>query len=180
MTHATQDDEKKRIEAELWAAATQDVKRLTPQKSIPTPKTEPLPKKIKVKEPPIPAPAKITPALKPPPDLDHRTATRLRKGQTPIEATLDLHGLNREAAYDALMRFIIGAAARKLRCVLVITGKGAAKPLAEETGILKQKTPEWLSQEPLCDLVLKVQAAKPKHGGAGAFYVLLRRQREKN
>lgn len=176
-----EDDEKAHAERELWVAVTKDVKPLKHKKTTPVVEKPAPRKKEKAEKPVLPVSAKaISPITHQPPSLDRRSAERLRKGQMPIEATLDLHGLNRESAYDALVRFITGAAARKIRCVLVITGKGAPEPLAEETGILKQKTPEWLGTPPLRDLVLKVQAAKPKHGGAGAFYVLLRRQREKN
>ncbi len=169
--------EKKRKESELWAAVTKDIIPLSPKVGINIQKNVPSPKKTPPAEPVTPPPTKPL-ARKPAPDLDHRTAERLRKGQMPIEARLDLHGLSRQAAYDALLAFIPRCYARGLRCVLVITGKGALKPLDPESGVLKQHTPQWLSAPPLDRMVLKYVAAKPKDGGSGALYVLLRRNRD--
>lgn len=114
--------------------------------------------------------------------LDRKTAEKLRKGVFPIEARLDLHGMGRVAARSALEDFIGRAQASGKRCVLVITGKGAGAdgrrdPLVAGQGVLRREVPGWLSESPLAGLVLKSEAAQPRHGGAGALYVLLRRQR---
>jgi len=116
-------------------------------------------------------------------DIDHRTEQRLRRGQLDIEGRLDLHGMNQNQAYDALLHFIPKSYDSGKRCVLIVTGKGYKRhgdqSLLERTdGVLKQKTPQWLNDAPLSQYVLNVQAAKPKHGGEGALYVLLRRNRE--
>ncbi len=110
-------------------------------------------------------------------EIDHKTATRLRRGQMSIEARLDLHGMTQNQAYDALLSFILCAHSNKKRCVLVITGKGN-KYGSEDIGVLKQKTPEWLNSSPLQQYILKIQPARPNHGGDGALYVLLRRNRD--
>ncbi len=104
--------------------------------------------------------------------LDRRSDERLRRGQMAIEAQLDLHGLNQVAAYEALQSFIHRSYASGLRCVLVITGKGRTGP-----GVLRQRLPEWLAEDGVSGLILKTHSAQPKHGGGGAFYVLLRRHR---
>lgn len=113
-------------------------------------------------------------------DLDARTQQRLRKGQMEIEARLDLHGLNQTQAYDALMMFIRKAIARELRCVLVITGKGAKRTEdnSEPRGVLQKRVPEWLNEPRMHEHILKTQEAQPKDGGRGALYVLLRRRRD--
>jgi len=105
--------------------------------------------------------------------IDRRTAERLRRGRLPIEASIDLHGLTRRAAEDALARFLTRAAERGQRCVLVITGKGRA------TGepVLRSEVPRWLNQPALRQRVLACVTARQRDGGAGAFYVLLRRRR---
>jgi DNA-nicking Smr family endonuclease len=70
--------------------------------------------------------------------------------------------------------------------VLVITGKGAGRertPAAfaererEDIGVLRRSVPRWLAEAPLRGLVISYQTAAPRHGGDGAFYVLLRRSR---
>lgn len=118
--------------------------------------------------------------------IDRRTDQRLRRGQLPIEGRIDLHGFNREQARQALTQFLMEACQDGKRCVLVITGKGLRSGLSErgsdsrliaEPGILKQSLPEWLREDPLSSVVLAFHKARSKHGGDGAFYVLLRRKR---
>ncbi|WP_118134196.1 Smr/MutS family protein [Oceanicella sp. SM1341] len=114
------------------------------------------------------------------PGLDRRTAERLRRGRTPPEARIDLHGHTLERAHGVLAGFIAGSHARGLRCVLVITGKGRPREEAfhhSRNGILKDSVPRWLSLPPLGPLVVGVYPAHRKHGGGGAFYVYLRRAR---
>lgn len=105
-------------------------------------------------------------------DLDRRTEEKLRRGQMKIEASLDLHGKNRLQAHEALENFILRCHARGMRSVLVITGKGM-----ENKGILRQEVPRWLYEGAIAPLVLQHYFSKGKHGGDGALYVLLRRQR---
>ncbi|MEO8408267.1 MAG: Smr/MutS family protein, partial [Oxalobacteraceae bacterium] len=49
---------------------------------------------------------------------------KLRKGHWTIQDQLDLHGLRRDAARDALGAFLRSATRRGLRCVRIIHGKG--------------------------------------------------------
>lgn len=125
---------------------------------------------------PTPLPKKAAPKAPPQePQLDGRTDQRLRRGQIPIEGTLDLHGMTQAEAHLKLNDYIAKAYARKKRCVLVITGKGKS---GEGAGVLKQKFPQWMGAAPLCEIVLKIQPAIQSHGGGGAWYVYLRRQRD--
>lgn len=114
--------------------------------------------------------------------MDRRTAERLRRGKIDIEARIDLHGYTQERAHDALLRFIDGARARGLRCVLVITGKGRSSHDEGEwkfnDGVLRQRVPQWLSSPPYSTYVLKCVTAQPRDGGEGAYYVYLRRPRD--
>ena len=56
--------------------------------------------------------------------LDRRSGEKLRKGQMPVEAKLDLHGMTQEGAHASVARFIEGQHAAGARCVLIVTGKG--------------------------------------------------------
>ncbi len=124
------------------------------------------------------APVPVAPAL---PDLapgifagiDKRSALRLKRGQTPIEDRLDLHGMTQAEAHRALNGFVAEAAAIGHRCVLVITGKGRAG----SEGVLRRMVPHWLNQATLRPLILGVARAQPRDGGSGALYLLLRRRR---
>lgn len=107
--------------------------------------------------------------------LDGRTQKRLRQGKMAIDATLDFHGLTQEQAYDALISFVDRSRQNKKRLVLVITGKGRFSKSGES--ILKKNLPTWVSTNPLNEWVLECVPAHKKHGGSGAFYLLLRRNR---
>ncbi|MFZ4076982.1 MAG: Smr/MutS family protein [Legionellaceae bacterium] len=93
----------------------------------------------------------------------------LQQGCIAIEARLDLHGLTLDAAGDALTHFIIKNHAHGKRCLLVIHGKGGQDFNAPR---LKNHVNHWLSQYPQ---ILAFHSAKPKDGGTGAVYVLLKK-----
>jgi len=121
--------------------------------------------------------------------LDRRSAEKLRKGQMPVEATLDLHGMTQTAAHLAVARFIAARHTAGARCVLIVTGKGkTADPFAPkaaprrftysgERGILRKALPRWLNEPALRQHIIAISPARPEHGGAGAVYVLLKRRR---
>ena len=106
--------------------------------------------------------------------LERRTAQKLRRGQIPIDASLDLHGMTQSEAYAALRAALQRSQVLGHRCLLVITGKGTGRA---NSGILKAMVPQWLDQSINRNRVLTFKTAQPQHGGAGAIYVLLRRQR---
>jgi DNA-nicking Smr family endonuclease len=110
----------------------------------------------------------------PNPGIDRRTAERLRKGRMDIDRRLDLHGLTQEAAHAALDRAVATAWRDGVRVLLVITGKGSMK---DGGGVVRRNLPRWLAVGANAPRVLRIESAQPQHGGAGAFYVLLRRQR---
>jgi len=114
------------------------------------------------------------------PDMDRRRFEKLRRGRMDPEERLDLHGMTTERAHAMLTGFIVSAAARDLRLVLVITGKGKADDTTHQPrrhGILRHSLPHWLAAPPLVGHVLQVTPAHQRHGGAGAFYIYLRRRR---
>jgi DNA-nicking Smr family endonuclease len=108
-----------------------------------------------------------------PAGLDRRTARRLRRGELPIEDWLDLHGRTQEEAHAALGRFLAAAEAAGRRCVLVITGKGAR---GEGGGVLRRMVPRWLNEPANRARVVALAPARPRDGGEGALYLLLRRR----
>lgn len=115
-------------------------------------------------------------------EIDKRLDERLRRGQLPIDMQIDLHGHTQAESHHILQTTLMAAHRAQKRCILVITGKGRHSPREEDSrklhhGILKQRVPEWLSEPPLSNIVLKYHGARPKDGGAGALYVLLRRKR---
>ena len=116
-----------------------------------------------------------------PVQMDKKTFGRMNKGRLQPEARLDLHGMTLDRAHPALVRFVLSNHASGKRLVLVITGKGKARddggPIPVRFGVLRHQVPQWLAMPPLSGAVLQITQAHQKHGGSGAYYVYLRRQR---
>lgn len=113
--------------------------------------------------------------------MDRRAHQAMTRGRFRPEGRIDLHGMTLAQAHPALIRFILSSQAAGLRLVLVITGKGRRGdddgPIPQRVGALRHQLPHWLSQPPLCGVILQTTPAHARHGGAGAFYVYLRRAR---
>ncbi len=101
--------------------------------------------------------------------ISRMTLRKLRRGHWPVEDSLDLHGLNSDAARRLLLDFLHQATQHGLRCVCVVHGKGWHTQGSE--GILKIRSRHWLTQ---CPEVLAF--CEPPHhaGGGGAVWVLLK------
>ncbi|MCI1191146.1 Smr/MutS family protein [Calidifontimicrobium sp. SYSU G02091] len=93
---------------------------------------------------------------------------KLRRGRWAIQAQIDLHGLRRDEAREALAAFLRDATQRGLRCVRVVHGKGHGSP--GKAPVLKGKVRAWLVQK---DAVLAFVQARAADGGHGALVVLL-------
>jgi DNA-nicking Smr family endonuclease len=100
---------------------------------------------------------------------------RLRRGQYAVQAAIDLHGLSRAAAHEALRDFIAASAAGNLRCVRVIHGKGRRS--GARGPVLKRVVDHWLRR---MEAVAAFASARPVDGGTGAVYVLLSRHRDRS
>lgn len=160
----------------VWRSVTANVKPLRNRSKQSAEPDKPAPatprRRDTVKTPTAAIPARKAPeplALGRAAGVDRRTAERLRRGQLPIDARLDLHGHTRESAHRALTGFLAAAWDSERRVVLVVTGKGQ--------GILRDAVPRWLNEKPSRGRILMVAQAQPKDGGGGALYVLLRRRR---
>ena len=175
-------------EAALWQRISRDVTPLpraivapeeaeAPEEEAPPPSP---PKKVKARVKRVPA---ATPPPPPPPTLpeldpvlpagvDRRTARRLKRGQLPAEARLDLHGRTQDQAHDALLSFIEESRMARRRCVLVITGKGSVA--SGKGGVLRQMVPRWLNEPALRRHIIAITNAPESSGGTGALYVLLK------
>ena len=101
--------------------------------------------------------------------ISHATLRKLRRGQWPIEDSLDLHGLQTEAARRLLREFVRAATEQGLRCVCIIHGKGRHTEGGE--GILKSLVRHWLTQ---CPEVLAFCETPAQEGGGGAVKMLLK------
>lgn len=105
------------------------------------------------------------------PPADRSGERRVRRGRLEIGGALDLHGYSQDRARSRLLRFLDVARCRGDGAVLAITGVGRTGE-----GVLKRRLPDWLSEPEFRRLVSGFAPAHRKHGGAGAFYIFLRRQ----
>jgi DNA-nicking Smr family endonuclease len=86
------------------------------------------------------------------------------------QRTLDLHGRTAQSAFLAFSSFIQAARHDRLRCVEVVTGRGAG-----EGGVLRRELPHWINLPHLSDLILA--ATHPTQTNTGSVRLLLRRVR---
>jgi DNA-nicking Smr family endonuclease len=109
------------------------------------------------------------------PGLGADVVRKLRAGAWVVQAQIDLHGMRRDEAREALADFIRASAKQGLRCLRVIHGKGLGSVGKEP--VLKGKVRAWLVQK---EEVLAFCEARPNDGGAGAVLVLLQGGRSGN
>ena len=106
------------------------------------------------------------------PGLPRRVLLDLRRGRWVMQDQLDLHGLTRHEARDAMRHFLHASLTRGHRCVRIIHGKGHGSPGRES--ILKYLSRGWLAQR---EEILAFCQARVHQGGGGALVVLLRAER---
>ena len=117
-------------------------------------------------------------------DFDRRKARQIASGKIEVEARIDLHGLRQRDARARLRAFLFAAHAKGHKTVLVITGKGGEEPAdasaalmgERQRGVIRRSVPHWLEEPDLRAVVLSYTQAGPRHGGAGALYVQLRKR----
>ena len=91
------------------------------------------------------------------------------------ETQIDLHRCTQAEAHASLEQFVAASQRSGRRCILVITGKGFGSE--GSVGILKTMVPRWLNEPANRGRIVALASAQPRHGGSGALYVLLKRQR---
>ena len=159
-----------------WAAYAQRVVPLPGRAVPPPPDTPTLPDPIRhPAHPPQPRPAPHRPAGlsvgNQPGGLDNSSWNRFRSGKLVPVRTLDLHGRTAQRAFHSLHQFLHAAHADHVRCVEVITGRGAG----EAGGVLRREFPMWLNLPDIRPLILA--AAHPNAANPGSVRLLLRRIR---
>lgn len=113
--------------------------------------------------------------------LDGSWDKRIGTGAVVPERTIDLHGYNLAAAHQRLDRGLAEAIRDGVRVILLITGRaprsGASRIDLPLRGIIRESVGDWLAASPHRAEVAAVRGAHPRHGGAGALYIVLRRSR---
>ena len=181
-------------EAAAWEQVAATVKRLDPKplraraasrseattiaKPVPTPPPA-QPKKARMaptRMPPAPPPPKPRPEG----NLDSQWDRRLKSGNLSPDFTLDLHGHGLDAAYNRLMGGVAQARAVGARTILLIAGKSRPVDPADrgtKRGAIRAKVLDWLAASEHHSAIAAVRRAHVRHGGEGALYIVLRRER---
>jgi DNA-nicking Smr family endonuclease len=109
--------------------------------------------------------------------FDRDVDRALSRGKRSPEAKLDLHGMTLSAAERAVTEFLAESSEHGRRIVLIVTGKGLRLEGGRVLGgRIRAEFLGWLDRAENRVRVAGVRAAHPRHGGSGAFYVLLRRR----
>lgn len=179
----------RRLSAEeraLWDKVVSTVQPLRPRlpsraeapvPTAPAAQLPPAPVKAAPKSPrtpPPPAPAVVKPGT----TLDGGWDRRLSRGLVQPDLTVDLHGHNLQTAWHLLDLKLEQGMAVGVRVMLLITGKPPTddrRPVAR--GAIRAAVGDWLAASRHAADIAAVRNAHPRHGGSGALYIVLRRQR---
>lgn len=171
-------------EAALWQRVIASVRPAAPRAPAPVPAApEPAPlvrapKSPRVAPPPAPPRAKPAPPV-PGTTLDGQWDRKLAGGRIDPDVTVDLHGHTLDTAYSRLDAALADAIARGDRVLLLVTGR---PPRAESErpharGRIRAAVGDWIAASRHAARIAAVRPAHPRHGGAGALYIILRRPR---
>lgn len=164
-------------EQALWSRVAASVRPLPGRRApMPPVAAPPPPVKPAAARPPLPRPVAAPPA----PRVSVAAATldggwdrRLTAGQAHPDMTVDLHGHTLDAAHARLDQAIDIALAEGDRVLLVVTGKGrAGRP-----GLIRAELGHWIDGSRHRGRIAALRPAHRRHGGGGAFYLVLRRPR---
>jgi DNA-nicking Smr family endonuclease len=126
---------------------------------------------------PVPKPPAPAAKARPGETLDGSWDRRLGRGIVQPDVTVDLHGHSLAGAYallDSRLEQAIGIGARVL---LLITGKPPKGEPPIARGRIRAAVGDWLAASRHAGSIAAVRAAHPRHGGAGALYIVLRRRK---
>ncbi|HEX8223041.1 MAG TPA: Smr/MutS family protein [Allosphingosinicella sp.] len=168
-------------EARLWARVVESVRPLggAAPPSVPAEAgtQEAAPPGAGVGRGAAPLPPPPPPRKGPGVTLDAGWDRRLSRGLVAPDATLDLHGHNLATAYDLLDRRLDEAIRAGARLMLLVTGKPPAPGRGGGRGAIRAAVGDWLQASRHSGRIAAVRNAHPRHGGAGALYIVLRRPR---
>ena len=96
---------------------------------------------------------------------------------------IDLHGFTLERANITITKFIEDCYQNSVSKIIVVTGKGLHSNVekdpyvSKDLSILKYSVPEYIvNNEELMKKIIEIKDAKIEDGGAGAFYIFLKKK----
>lgn len=129
---------------------------------------------------PMPSVPRIARQISAPGNLDSHWDRRLKSGEIAPDLSLDLHDHGLDAAYSRLMDGMEQAQSLGARVVLIVTGRSRPVDPADRStkrGAIRAKILDWLAASEHGASIAAIRKAHRRHGGEGALYVVLRRQR---
>ena len=163
-------------EQALWRRVVESVRPLHGESAqSPEPEETPPPAVARPKAapaPPAPQPKRAVPGT----TLDGSWDRRLSRGLVAPDRSLDLHGHNLANAWDLLDRRLEQAIAEGARLMLLITGKPPSDGTGKR-GRIRAAIGDWLAASRHAADIAAVRNAHPRHGGAGALYLVLRKKK---
>jgi DNA-nicking Smr family endonuclease len=172
-------------EKALWGRVMATVKPISPVKLVSEPvKLKPVVvakppvsnKPVKAVQPPKPSAAKVvaSPVTN---TLDATWDRRIHKGGIVPDISVDLHETTLSGAYARLDHALEQAIHQKLRVVLLVTGRTRSHDRAsgQGRGAIASVVGDWLAASRHASAISAVRQAHPRHGGAGALYIVLKR-----
>lgn len=167
-------------EAALWRRVMASVRPIGGRAALTTsPSTAPT-VRASLDPPPAGPIAKPVKPVSPGVTLDAGWDRKLTRGMVVPDRTVDLHGHGLQSAYGLLDQALGAAVSHGDRIVLLITGKppGKESERPHVRGAIRAAVGDWLAASRHSDRIAAVRAAHPRHGGAGALYIILRRSRQ--
>ena len=162
-------------EAALWRRVLETVTPIHPAKAAAAPVAKAHSGRRKVPTPAAPPTSATTPVRARPigRTLDGTWDKKLERGDVYPDAIVDLHGDTLDRAYARIDAALAGAVARGDRLVLLVTGKSGVRG---GRGSIRAVVGDWLAASRHAGAIAAVRPASPRHGGAGALYLVLRRR----
>jgi DNA-nicking Smr family endonuclease len=114
--------------------------------------------------------------LEPANNLDSHWDRRIKRGGIVPDISIDLHDANLSRAYVRLDGALEQAIAQKFKVILLVTGKPRTHDRAsgEGRGAIAAVVRDWLAASRHSRHISAVRNAHPRHGGAGALYIMLK------
>lgn len=108
--------------------------------------------------------------------LDSHWDRRIKRGGLVPDISIDLHDANLSRAYLRLDGALEQSIAQKFKVILLVTGKPRFHDRAsgEGRGAIAALVRDWLAASRHARHISAVRNAHPRHGGAGALYIVLK------
>jgi len=110
---------------------------------------------------------------------------KFSKTKIPKIKHIDLHGFTLEQANQTIKKFIDNCYHNSVSKIIVVTGKGLHSNIekdpyvSKDFSILKYSVPEYIkNNSELMKKIIEIKDAEIMDGGAGAFYIQLKKNKE--